>query len=63
MQEPIKRTVYRDGVFMDADIAERLGVEGDAEIEHWSAPEEVGAVVFGLTTEQARAARESVPSE
>ena len=60
--EPIKRTVYKDGMFIDADVAERLGVEGVAEIEHWSDPEEVGAAVFGLSPEQARAVRESVPS-
>ena len=62
-QKPVKRSVYKDGIFIDADVAERLGVEGDAEIEHWSDPEEVGAIVFGLTPDQARSVRESVPSD
>ena len=62
MPEPIKLSVYKDEVFMDADLADRLGVEGDAEIEHWSDPEDVGALAFGLSPEQSRTLRESVPS-
>ena len=62
MNEPIKRTVYKDGMFIDADVAERLGVETDTEIEHYSDPEDVASVVFGLSPAQARAVRESVPS-
>ena len=61
MPEPIKRSVYKGGVFMDVSIAERLGIEGDVEVEHYSDPEEVGAVVFGLTAKEAREIRESVP--
>ncbi len=63
MPEPIKRSVYKDGVFMDVDVAERLGIKGDAEVEHYSDPEEIASVVFGLTADQAKAVRESVPDD
>ena len=59
--EPGKRYIMKDGLVVDADTAEQLGINADYEFEHWADPDEVAEVVFGLSPEQARAVRESVP--
>ena len=59
--ESDKGYVYKDGLVVDAETAERLGINADYEFEHWADPDEVAEVVFGLSPEQAKAVRESVP--
>ena len=59
--EPDKRYIYKDGVVVDAETAERLGVEDGVEFEHWADPDIVGKVIFGLSPDEAKAVRESVP--
>ncbi|MCY4474658.1 MAG: hypothetical protein OXC83_04405 [Chloroflexi bacterium] len=56
-----KGYVYKDGMVLDAETAERLGVKGDYEYEHWADPDEVAEAIFGLTPEQAKTVRDSVP--
>ena len=55
------RYIMKDGIAVDADTAERLGIKGDYEFEHWADPDEVAEAVFGLSPEQARTVRESSP--
>ena len=59
--ESDKGYVYKDGLVVDADTAEQLGINADYEFEHWADPDEVAEAVFGLSHEQAKAVRESVP--
>ena len=59
--EKNQRYIMKDGMVVDVETAERLGVSGDYEFEHWADPDEVAEVVFGLSPEQAKAVRESVP--
>ena len=61
--ESDKRFVYKDGMVVDVETAERLGVSADYEFEHWAGPDEVAEAIFGLTLEQAKAVRESVPDD
>ncbi len=58
MPQSDKRYVYKDGVVVDAEIAERLGVE----FEQWIDPGEVVRRVFGILPEQAKAIREEYPA-
>ena len=48
---------------VDAETAERLGVENGVEFEHWADPDVVAEAIFGLTPEQAREVRDSVPDD
>ena len=61
MPKPSERYILKDGMVVDAETAERLGVEGGEEFEHWADPDEVAEAIFGLTPEQAKAVRESAP--
>ncbi len=56
-----ERYIMKDGLVVDADTAERLGVQEGVEFEHWADPDDVAEAVFGLSPEQAKAVRESVP--
>lgn len=59
--EKNQRFIMKDGLAVDAETADRLGIEGDYEFEHWADPDEVAEAIFGLTPEQAKAVRESTP--
>ena len=61
MPKPNERYIMKDGLVVDADTAERLGVQEGVEFEHWADPDDVAEAVFGLSPEQAKAVRESVP--
>ena len=56
-----ERYIMKDGIVVDAETAERLGINGDYEFEHWADPDVVAEAVFGLSPEQAKAVRESTP--
>ena len=58
MPQSDKRFVYKDGVVVDAEIAERLGVE----FEKWIDPGEVVKRVFGILPDEAKAIREEYPA-
>ena len=47
---------------VDAEVAERLGVENGVEFEQWIDPGEVVRRVFGILPEQAKAIREESPA-
>ena len=55
------RYIMKDGLVVDAETAERLGINADYEFKHWADPDVVAEAVFGLSSEQAKAVRESVP--
>ncbi len=61
MPEPNKRYILKDGVVVDAETAQRLGVEDGEEFEHWADPDVVAEAIFGLSPEQARQVREQTP--
>ena len=61
MPQSDKRYVYKDGVVVDAEIAERLGVEGGVEFEQWIDPGEVVRRAFSISPERAKAIREEIP--
>ena len=61
MPKPNERYIMKDGMMLDAETAEPLGVKGDYEFEHWADPDVVAEAVFGLSPEQAKAVRESTP--
>ena len=61
MPKPNDRYIMKDGLAVDADTAEQLGINADYEFEHWADPDEVAEVVFGLSPEQAKAVREQTP--
>ena len=61
MTEPNDRYIMKDGMVVDAETAERLGVEGGEEFEHWADPDEVAEAIFGLTPEQAKSVRDETP--
>ena len=62
MTEPKKRYVAKEGIVVDAEVAERLGVEDGVEFEQWIDPGEVVRRVFSIPQEQAKAIREEYPS-
>ena len=61
MPKPNERYIMKDGLVVDADTAERLGVQEGVEFEHWADPDDVAEAVFGLSPEQARKVREATP--
>ena len=62
MQQSDKRFVYKDGVVVDAENTERLGVEEGVEFKQWIDPGEVVRRVFGISPDQAKAIREEYPA-
>ena len=52
------RYVYEDGVVLEADVAERLGVERGTEFKFWIMLEDVARRVFIISSGQAEAVRE-----
>ena len=62
MPQSDKRYVCKEEVVVDAEIAERLGVEGGVEFEQWIDPGEVVRRVFGILPDQAKAIREEYPA-
>ena len=61
--DPKKRLAYKDGVVVDVETAEGLDIVGNYEFEHWAGPDVVAGAVFGLSPEQAKAVRDSVPRD
>ena len=62
MPNPNERYIAKNGVVVDAETAERLGVEDGVEFEHWIDPGEALRRVFGISADQARAIREEYPA-
>ena len=62
MPKPNERYIAKNGVVVDAETAERLGVEGGVEFEHWIEPGEALRRIFGISADQAKAIREEYPS-
>ena len=60
MAEPKKRMVAKDGVVVDAEIAQRLGVEGGVEFEHWIDPDALAESVLNLDAEDAEIIRDEI---
>ena len=59
MPKPGERFIVKVGMVVDAETAERLGVEGDVAVEHWADPDMVAEAIFGLSQEEARAIKDS----
>ena len=62
MTETNKRYVAKEGIVVDAEVAERLGVEDGVEFEQWIDPGEVVRRVFGISPDQAKEIREQHPA-
>ena len=62
MTEPRKRYIAKEGIVVDAEVAERLGVEGGVESGHRIDPGEVARRAFNISAEQAKCIREEHPS-
>ena len=62
MPKPNKRYVAKNGVVVDAETAESLGVEADVEFEHWIEPGEAVRRVFGISADKAKTIREEFPA-
>ena len=63
MPKPNERYIIKDGILVDAEAAERLGIDGDYEFEHWADSDVVAEAVFGLSPEQGKSFRDSVPRD
>ena len=63
MPKPNERYIIKDGIVVGAETAERLDIPGDYEFEHWANPDIVAEAVFGLSPEQAKDVRDSVPGD
>lgn len=62
MDEPNKRYILKNGVLMEAELAERMGVEGEElEIEQWIDDGDLAEAVLGISPERAAAIRDEVP--
>ena len=57
-----QRYIHKDGIIVDAEHAELLGIEGGEEFEQWMDPDDVAAAMFALTPEQAKAVRDETPA-
>ena len=62
MAKPNERYVAKNGVVVNAETAERLGVEDGVEFEHWIEPGDAVRRVFGISADQAKAIREEYPA-
>ncbi len=62
MAKSQKRYIAKNGVVVDAETAERLGVEDGVEFEHWIEPGEALRRIFGISADQAKAIREEYPA-
>ena len=59
---PQKRYIAKNRVVVDAETAEKLGVESGVEFEHWIDPGEALRRAFGISADQAKAIREEYPA-
>lgn len=62
MNKSNKRYIAKNGVVVDAETAEKIGLEGGMEFEHWIAPGDAVRRVFSISPERAKAIREEYPS-
>ena len=62
MPKPNKRYIAKNGVFVDTETAEKPGVEGGVEFEHWLDPGEALRRVFSTSADQAKSIREEYPA-
>ncbi len=62
MPNPGERYIAKNGVVVDAENAEKLGVEDGVEFEHWIDPGEVIKRAFGISADRAKAIRDEFPA-
>lgn len=60
--KPNERYIAKNGVVVDAETAEQLGVKGGVEFEHWIDPGEAVRRVFGVSADQAKSIRDEYPA-
>ena len=58
-----KRYIYKNGVMIDADVAEQLGITGGEYIEQWMDDGELAHRVLNISPERAAEIREQYPEQ
>ena len=61
--EPGKGYVYKNGVMIDAEVAEQLGITGGEYIEQWMDDGELAHKVLNISQERAAEIREQYPEQ